>query len=435
MEIELIVTGALVVVLVFISTFESAFGQLSEVALRSLVAENKNNPRSAFLRYLLENRHLYWLTITSGLQPTTLLLAIFCMSISMQLMGGSYKALLLAFVMASVLGIAFRQFLPRLITQNQPARVLLFLLPFFQIYYSLFSIPARTIYKVLAIFKREKSVLPEEVEEKADEEIQALLDVGTEEGIIEEQESEMIHSVLEFGETRVEEVMTPRTELVAIDADATIEEARDLMIESNRSRLPVYRGTIEDVEGILHVQDVLVAWQEGRSSESVMSIVRPAYFVPETKPVAELLAEMRKSKRKMVLVVDEYGVLAGAVTMKDLIEEIVGEIGEEAPAEGYEQDPDIIEEPDGSFIIKGSTEIRKVELLFDKELETDDFSTIAGFIIKHAGRVPSVGETFEYDGVHAEILEVERGRVGRVRLRMLAETSEDFDSSANDPVN
>lgn len=428
------VTGTLLVVLVFISTFESAFGQLSEVALRSLVAENKSNPRSGFLRYLLENRHLYWLTITSGLQPTTLLLAIFCMSISMRLMESSYKALLLAFVMASVLGIVFRQFLPRLITQNRPAKVLIFLLPLFQIYYNLFSIPARTIYRVLAIFKQEKSVLPEEVEEKADEEIQALLDVGTEEGIIEEQESEMIHSVLEFGETRVEEVMTPRTELVAIDVGASIEEARDLMIESNRSRLPVYRGSIEDVEGILHVQDVLIAWQEGRAKESVITIVRPAYFVPETKPVSELLVEMRKSKRKMVLVVDEYGVLAGAVTMKDLIEEIVGEIGEEVSTEGSEQDPDIIEESDGSFIIKGSTEIRKVELLLDKELETDDFSTIAGFIIKHTGRVPSVGETFEYDGVYAEILEVECGRVGRVRLKMLAK-EEDDSSSDNDPVN
>ncbi|MCS6886447.1 MAG: hemolysin family protein [Acidobacteriota bacterium] len=426
MEIELTVTGTTLLVLVFISTFENAFGQLSEVALRSLVAEHKNEPKSDFLRHLLDNKHLYWLTITSGMQPCTLVIGICCTSIALKLTNGNLKqGLPLAFILASLLGIPFRQILPRLITQNHPAEVMLFLLPLFRLYYDVFSIPARVIYRMLSPFKKERSSLPDEAEErneKGEEEIQALIDVAAQEGIIEEKEGQMLQSVLEFGETRVKEVMTPRPELVAIEANATIEEARDLIIDSNRSRLPVYKENIESIEGILHIQDVLIAWQQGRSKDPVKTIARPAYFVPETKPVSELLGEMRKAKCKMVLVVDEYGALAGVVTIKDLIEEIVGEIKEEVHRSGLseDEDTDIIKQPDGSFIIKGSTEIRKVELLLDKELETDDFSTVAGFIIKHAGCIPNVGDTFEYDGVVAEILEAEHGRVGLIRLKTLS---------------
>jgi putative hemolysin len=418
MEIEIALACILTAMQVFIATFESAFGHLSEVALRSLASDSKNDTRASFLRHLLEHRQLYWLSVISGLQVAITLIAILFVSISMRLQLSHGSTIVIAFIGSMILSIIFRQFLPRLMTQNNPARVLRLLLPAFHFYYKIFSIPARIVYAALQYFKEERTLLPEDEEEKvAGEDIQALLDVGAEEGIIEEAESEMIHSVLEFGETRVSEVMTPRTEMIALEAGSTIEQMRDLMIESNHSRIPIYRESIDNVEGIVYIHDVMGAWSTGRSKEPLSIIARPAYFVPETKSVAELLKEMQRAKRQIALVVDEYGVTAGLITIEDLIEEIVGEIEEEDTDKSIHQEREIIETSDGSYLVKGSTEIRKIELLFDKELEADDFSTIAGFIIKNVGRVPNVGESFNYHGVWAEIIEADSGRIGRVRLR------------------
>ncbi|MEW6734019.1 MAG: hemolysin family protein [Acidobacteriota bacterium] len=426
MEYEIALTGILVVMLVFIATFESAFWQLSEVALRSLAAENKSKTHASFLRHLVEHRQLYWLTVISGLQFATVLLSILIASIVMRLAANSGLShigiIALAFATTMALVILFRQFLPRLFTQNKPVRVMLLLLPAFEIYYQIFSIPAQLVYRTLLIFREERTIPPENIEDKSGDEIKALLDVGAEEGIIEEEESEMIHSVIEFGDRRVDEVMTPRTEIVALDASATIEQMRDLMVESNHSRVPIYHDSIDNMEGIVYIHDVMAAWSNSQTKAAVSTISRPAYFVPETKPVAELLREMQHAKTQIALVVDEYGVTAGLITIEDLIEEIVGEIEEEDVEKSIHQEREIIETGDGSYLVKGSTEIRKVELLFGKELEADDFSTVAGFIIKNVGRVPNVGESFTYHGLMAEILEADSGRINRVRLRPTSAT-------------
>jgi putative hemolysin len=421
MEYEIALTGILIMMQVFIATFESAFGHLSEVALRSLAADSRNSRHASFLRYMLEHRQLYLLTVVSGLQVAIISITILFTSIAMRLQLSHMQTILVAFSGTMLSSIIFRQFLPRLISQNNPARVLIMLLPAFKIYFKILSIPASIVYTVLHRFREERTLLPEVEEEKGSDDIQALLDVGEEEGILEEAESEMIHSVIEFGETRVDEVMTPRPEMVALEASATIEQMRDLMVESNHSRVPIYRESVDNVEGIVYIHDVLEAWSSGRASEPSSTIARPAYFVPETKPVAELLKEMQRAKRQIALVVDEYGVTAGLVTIEDLIEEIVGEIEEEDTETEQDRDKDIVETNDGSFLVKGNTEIRKIELLFGKELEADDFSTIAGFIIKNAGRVPNVGESFDYHGVWAEIVEADSGRINRVLLRSSTE--------------
>jgi putative hemolysin len=433
MEYEIALTGILIVMLVFIATFESAFGQLSEVALRTLAAESKLNKSAGFLRYLLEHRQLHWLTVIVGLQISMVTISILFVSLALRLNLGHWSTLLIAFSGSMIVGMVFRQFLPRLITQNNPTKLLLLLLPVFEFYYKIFSIPARIVHLALISFREEqtKTMVPENIEEKAGEDIQALLDVGAEEGIIEEAESEMIQSVIEFGETHVDEVMTPRTEMIALEADATIEQMRDLIVESNHSRIPVYRETIDNVEGIVYIHDVMAAWRNGETTEPVSKIARPAYFIPETKPVAELLKEMQRAKRQIALVVDEYGVTAGLITIEDLIEEIVGEIEEEDTDKSMSQERDIIETGDGSYLVKGSTEIRKIELLFDKEIEADDFSTLAGFIIKHAGRVPNVGESFTYHGLQTEILEADSGRISRVRVRPTDEAEPDKVSANN----
>jgi CBS domain containing-hemolysin-like protein len=251
------------------------------------------------------------------------------------------------------------------------------------------------------------------------DDIQALIDVGAEEGILEQEEGELIHSIIEFGDTRVSEVMTPRPEIAALPITATVREARDAIIESKYSRLPVYRDQIDNVEGIIYVRDLLQCWTDNRLDDGITELLRPVYFVPETKQVSELLEDMRKSHTQLAMVVDEYGGVAGLVTIEDMLEEIVGEIEDEDTES--EEVVEIVEAGDGYFEVLGSTEIGKIERLFDLEIEADDFTTIAGLVISQAGYVPRPGEHLNFRGLDVEVLEADDKRINRLRLRRALE--------------
>ena len=254
----------------------------------------------------------------------------------------------------------------------------------------------------------------EDDEDDADH-LQAFIDVGEEEGILEEDEGELIQSIMEFGDTEAGEVMTPRTDIVALPLTANVREARDVMVESKYSRLPVYREQIEDVVGIIYVRDLLAYWAEGKEDVAIEPLLRPAYFVPETKSVDELLEEMQKAHVQLALVIDEYGGLAGLVTVEDILEEIVGEIEDE----DIESDAivEIVEGDDGYYDVLGSTEVGKIERLFNFEIEDDDFTTIAGLVIRESGRVPAPGTQLTFRGLDVEVLEADDRRIGRLRLR------------------
>lgn len=254
----------------------------------------------------------------------------------------------------------------------------------------------------------------EDDEEDIGDDIQALIDVGEAEGILEEEEGELIHSIIEFGDTSVGEVMTPRPDIVAIPENATVREARNIMIESKYSRLPVYRDQIDNVEGLIYVRDLLQLWAERKEDEPIAGLLRPVYFVPETKPVAELLEEMQKAHVQLSIVIDEYGGVAGLVTVEDILEEIVGEI-EDEDIGGDEEE--IVESRDGAYVVLGSTEIGKIERLFGVEIEDDDFTTIAGLVINESGKVPRSGEHLTLRGLDVEVLEADDRRIGRLRLK------------------
>jgi CBS domain containing-hemolysin-like protein len=239
--------------------------------------------------------------------------------------------------------------------------------------------------------------------------------VGEEEGILEEEEGELIQSIIEFGETRAGEVMTPRTDIVALPLTANVREARDVMVESKYSRLPVYREQIEDVVGLIYVRDLLAYWSEGREDDGIEQLLRPAYFVPETKSVDELLEEMQKAHVQLALVIDEYGGLAGLLTVEDILEEIVGEIEDEDIES--EEIVEIVEAGDGYYEVSGSTEVGKIERLFDLEIEDDDFTTIAGLVINESGTVPPPGTRLNFRGLDVEVLEADERRINRLRLR------------------
>ena len=420
MQIELILTSLLVVLLSLLATVDMAFGQLSDVGLRRLIteAEERAKLRSAeFLKQVLENRPRFSFAISATIQILLVVVAVLVTSISLALFQEP-RFVLVGLLAGLVLAGIFRQLIPLFISTRDPEGTLLFLLPVIRPFLPLMAFAADPFHKLFDRSRRkeqEQENGEEEEEQDAGDDIQALIDVGEAEGILEEEEGELIHSILEFGDTRVSEVMTPRPDIVAVPASATVREARDVMIESKYSRLPVYREQIDNVEGLIYVRDLLQCWAEGDEEGPIAPLVRAVYFVPETKPVAELLEEMQKAHVQLSMVIDEYGGVSGLVTVEDILEEIVGEI-EDEDIRGEEL-KDIIELGNGRYEVLGSTEIGKIERLFDMEIEADDFTTIAGLVINESGKVPQTGERLTFRGLDLEVLEAEERRICRLLVK------------------
>jgi len=255
----------------------------------------------------------------------------------------------------------------------------------------------------------------DERDEEQDEEVEALIEVGEREGLLEAEEGEMMRGIVDLDETVVREIMTPRTDIIALPVETSVASARGTLLQEGHSRLPVYRGSIDNVVGVLHARDLFQAWESHGESEAVSRYLRPAAFVPETLSAAELLAEMRQ-KTHLAVVVDEYGGTAGLVTLEDLLEEIVGDIRDEHESE----EELMVEENDGSWTINAVTHVKELEPLFGLELEQRDFDTVGGLVVFGFGRVPSVGERIELHGLSVEVLQADRRRVHKVRMRKIA---------------
>lgn len=237
-------------------------------------------------------------------------------------------------------------------------------------------------------------------------------------------ESRLLRSVVDFGDTLVREVMTPRPDIVAIRADATVDDLRRLVQEQEYSRLPVYTDNLDNIVGLVVVKDLIQMADARVGSKRVSEIMRPAAFVPETKRVSELLREFQKGRFQLAIVVDEYGGTAGLVTVEDVVEELVGEIRDE-----YDSDVEpIVREGDGVYVLSGKVAIGDMVERLELEIEEGGFETVGGYVLTRVGRVPTPGEKFRFDGLEVEVLEAERRRIHKVRLRRLppppAETKE-----------
>ena len=245
------------------------------------------------------------------------------------------------------------------------------------------------------------------------ENIEALISAGTEEGLIGEQDRELIQSVVEFGDKVVREVMTPRPNIVAIQADATLEQLRQLVIHEQYSRIPVFEQNVDQIIGFVHVRDMFEIDEEEREDRLVRELVRTILFVPETKPVHELMRQMQQESTHMVIVVDEYGNTAGLATMEDLLEVIIGEIRDE-----HEPSSDVVDDGRGGYIVSGNFDLARVEDLLDTfhPEENIESTTVGGLISEWLGRVPKPGEYVERHGLRIEVLAGDHLRVAQVRL-------------------
>ncbi len=244
------------------------------------------------------------------------------------------------------------------------------------------------------------------------DEIKAMVDAGEEGGVIEEDEKEMIYSIFEFGDTLAREVMVPRIDIVAVDADTPLLQALDVVMKEGHSRIPVYQGSIDNIIGLLYAKDLLVYLRDGKHNVPLTSILRPAYFVPETKKVDDLLRELQARRVHMAIVVDEYGGTAGLVTVEDLLEEIVGEIQDEYDAE----EPTVERVSDNEFIFDAGVNLDDVNDLLRVELPDTGGDTLGGFIYTQLGRVAAVGDEIRVGDLTITVLSVAGRRIRKVRV-------------------
>lgn len=261
---------------------------------------------------------------------------------------------------------------------------------------------------------------PANGETAVSEAVEALIEAGEEEGILEESDRELVRSAVEFGDKVVREVMTPRPAIFAVPGTITLEQFLELIRTQPFSRVPVYSGTLDNVTGIAFAHDLLQISDTDARSRTVAAIQRPAAFVPETKRVNELLREMQREKQHMRIVIDEYGGVAGLVTIEDLLEELVGAIRDEHEDEDNSA---VVKEPGGSWVVPGSLEIARVEDIFGGvELPEDlEATSVGGLVSETAGRIPQAGEVVEGYGLRFEILAATDRRVNRLRVSRLAE--------------
>ena len=252
----------------------------------------------------------------------------------------------------------------------------------------------------------------EEPETQA-EAVDALIEAGQEEGILDESNRELIQSVVQFGEKTVREAMKPRPEIVAVPTNTTVEQFIELLRTRPFSRVPVFEGTIHNIKGIVYAQDVLQVADTEAHTRTVDTLMRTdVYFVPESKLGSDLLREMQKHNIRMAIVVDEYGGVAGLVTIEDLVEEIVGEIRDE------HEKAEVVRESDQSYIVPGNMDVDRLNELFGTRPEGKESATIAGLVSELAGRIPQKGEVFEDDGLRFEVLDSTERRVERVRISL-----------------
>jgi len=240
----------------------------------------------------------------------------------------------------------------------------------------------------------------------------------------------MIQSIVQFGDKVAREVMTPRTQIVAIDLHSPVEKLVQLITSRRHSRIPVFLDNIDNIEGVIHERDLLRVWQHGEKLDNLRPLLTPVYFVPETKPVNDLLNEMKEKGEQLVLVVDEYGGISGLITMEDLVEEILGEI-HDTDATGEK----LIEESPGVFIVPGSLELSSLnETLGSALVENTECTTVAGAVVELFGRLPSSGEKIEHRGISAEVLDADRRKVYRLRIRKLAPQAEETSATKQQNV-
>ena len=388
----------------FFSGSEVALISVNRFRIKKLAEEGNKNAK--IVDKLLENPQQFLTTILIGNNLVNIAAASIATDLAIKAFGDLGVGIATGVVTITIL--IFGEIIPKNLAISNSVKFSLFVarpLYFFQRMFFLLSVLLSGIIRIMPTSQRKRPFLTEE-------EIKTIIEYGAREGVIEKEEKEIIKSVFKFGDTDVKEIMVPRIDIVAIDANKTVEDALDLMLKTGYSKIPVYEGNIDNIIGMIYVKDVLLHVKEGKNPK-VRDIIRKVLFVPESKKLDDLLREMQESKIHMAIVVDEYGGVSGLVTLEDILEEIVGEIEDEFDKE----EKKIIKLNENEAIVDARLSISDVEEALNITLPKGEYDTVAGLILDILEKIPNVGEKVVVNDIELTVEKMVGRRIYRVRIR------------------
>ena len=396
----------------FFSSSEAAFLSIQKTRLTHLV--NTNVPGAQKVADMISNTDRLLSTILLGNNLVNVAFTAIITTLCVSLLGEGVLSIIAATLVGTLLLLVLGEIIPKSVAVKSAERIsLIYARPLKTVEFCLFPI----VVSLKWLSNKTQSVFgpnnPTE-ETVTEGEILSMIDIGEAEGTVEPNEAEMLENVFRFGDSQTREVMTPRTEIISIERTATLQEFLEIYSTNSHTRFPVYRESRENIIGIISVKDVLrvLSTRGINSGDSVADIVRDAHFVPETVPVANLFEELRKAGHQMAICLDEYGGIAGLVTVKRLTEVVVGPVGEEGetPEEEYANiRPNV-------YQIDGGMSIDEVNSELGLDLPYGEYETIAGFVLSHIGEIPKIGNEFDYSNLSFRIMEMDRLRINSILI-------------------
>ena len=408
-----------VYIIVFILTFfGSAFFSGSEVALFSITRAkvrtlvNDGIPGAVSLSSLKEDPDRFLITILIGNNIVNILAASIATAVSIGIFGEGGFAVTIATIFVVILLLVFGEIGPKMYASRHPTNLALKVSPMIYFLSQIFS-PVIWFFNYIA--GKIAGGTPFSHHLITEEEIKEWIDVGQEEGTIEKDEQEMLHSVFEFGDTRVREAMTPRVDVVILEDTVTAEEALAVFKKTGFSRIPVYHANIDTIQGVLNIKDVFSAVMDQQDNLPILDICSEPLFVPETKKIDDLLREIRGKKTHQAIVLDEYGAFVGIITVEDILEELVGDILDEFDTE----EPELVKVSEGVYSVDARMWVNDLNKELDLSLPVSEtYETIAGLIIDQLGYIPRIGESckLEEEGVRLIVIQMKGKRITRIKL-------------------
>lgn len=407
--LQLVFLGILLVLSAFFSASETAIFSANKVKIRHLVEEG--NKQAILTRRLMDQPGKIISTILIGNNVVNIGATALATSLAIAILGSSGAGI--ATGVMSVLILLFGEITPKTLVSIHPEA---FALKVSRILHGLGKLLSPLIYIFNTFTNYLVRLINGPDQEKhliTEEELRMLVNVGEEEGFIDEDEREMIDSIFEFDDTLVREVMIPRIDIVAVNVAEPLDNVIRLIMKVGHSRIPVFEETVDNIIGLIYAKDILQVFVEPEPEKSSLrQLMRPAYYIPESKKVRDLFAELRREKVHMAIVLDEYGGTAGLVTIEDVIEEIVGDIQDE-----YDQEEKDIEiQSDGSLLVDARTPINEINELLEMELPEDEFETINGWVFHNLGTLPDQGQELDIGELHVKVEKINGQRIDKLHL-------------------
>ena len=401
----------------FFSASETALTSLSKIRLRNMVDENVKN--ADLIMKLLDDPNRLLSSILVGNNLVNNGASALTTALTIQMFSGDTESGAgVATIIITVIILIFGEITPKTVAAQKAEKVALLVCKVINFCVTIFKPIVAVLNVVTGVLTRLCGCIPgEKVPLITAAELKTMVNVSHEEGVLELDERTMINNVFDFGDSKAKDVMTPRTDIVAVPLDVTYDEYVHMVKDEGFSRIPVYGEDLDDIVGILYVKDIFFLDEDGFSAETFM---REPLFTYESKPIAELLAEMKTSRLAVAIVLDEYGGTSGLVTMEDMVEEIVGDIEDE-----YDDDEEEIEFiKENEFVVDGSTRLEDFNEMVGTDLYCEEVDTIAGYILVKLGNFPVVGQELETDGLKIVVEEMEKRRIEKVHIFKIEEEQE-----------